>query len=270
MRWLVVATLVVACESRVPRTPEPDRSWVGACEASCDCDLTTACDDLCSCDPECGCSTEPPDAGASPAPRPSVCDRACDRVYQVCGYALTHRGGAITEVECLAACDAGDLKGAEECLLLAACTPADFDACFGGEPPPPPRPPDCTHCLLQTDAKQERCRTSRSSCLDAADSMGVAPACYLSWGECSASAYDDEVICFLFCGDTDSADDSRCIAPCARSRGRCDARAEGDFEWCNNCLNAFGECNEVCRRNFARAAFGECVDRDQECRDACW
>jgi uncharacterized protein YkwD len=87
----------------------------------------------------------PPDAGApsppSPdagGPPPSLCARACQRVYRECSLGFRSSSGAtLTEAQCVSACESGQFRGAEGCLATAACSAASFNACFGSAPPPP-------------------------------------------------------------------------------------------------------------------------------------
>jgi uncharacterized protein YkwD len=80
----------------------------------------------------------PPATDAS-APSLSLCARACQRVYRECSLGFRSSSGtAISEAQCVSACESGQFRGAESCLATAACSAASLNACFGAAPAPPP------------------------------------------------------------------------------------------------------------------------------------
>ena len=86
-------------------------------------------------------------------PRPSIstCQAACQRVYSTCNGSFTDAAGdSITADECVRQCDAGALRGAEDCIAKMECTQTALDACRylnGGPCATDPAGPDCAACV---------------------------------------------------------------------------------------------------------------------------
>jgi uncharacterized protein YkwD len=82
---------------------------------------------------------DPIDASAPrPPPTATTCERACAHVYRDCGFSFrASNGAAVSEAQCVAACNAGQFMGAEACLATTQCTSSALNACFTGAPPAP-------------------------------------------------------------------------------------------------------------------------------------